>query len=74
LAVMQLRESGTHDLRGHSLSRLSPGLAWRQVLTTEDAPFADDPMPPEIELPKGRIQFARPGAVLLRSMPAEGGE
>jgi maltooligosyltrehalose trehalohydrolase len=74
LAVIQLRESGTHDLREHSLSRLSPGLAWRQVLTTEDAPFADDPMPPEIELPKGRIQFARPGAVLLRSMPAEGGE
>jgi maltooligosyltrehalose trehalohydrolase len=75
LAAVQLRKSGTHDLREHPMSRLPQGLAWRQALTTEDVPFADDPVPAEIALAEGQIRFARPGAVVLRSVkPVEGGE
>jgi maltooligosyltrehalose trehalohydrolase len=76
LAVVRLRDSGTHDLRKHSMSQLPQGLAWRQVMTTEDPTFAHDPVPPEIALAEGQIQFGRPGAVVLRAAtgPTEGGE
>ncbi|QEH34646.1 Malto-oligosyltrehalose trehalohydrolase [Aquisphaera giovannonii] len=40
---------------------------WTVLLTTEDPPFAPDPMPPRIDVggPGPTIQFDRPGAVLL---------
>jgi maltooligosyltrehalose trehalohydrolase len=39
---------------------------WRVVLTTEDAPFAADSRPPEIDTRDGlRIRFARSSAVVL---------
>jgi maltooligosyltrehalose trehalohydrolase len=42
---------------------------WDLMLSTEDSPFAPDPLPPEVT-PSGstvRIRFQRPGAVVLRA-------
>lgn len=72
LAVIQMDGAAEVDLAGHAgLEGLDPALC--QVLfTTEDRPFAPDPMPPAIDLAAGgpRIRFARPSAVLLSVWPA----
>jgi maltooligosyltrehalose trehalohydrolase len=76
LAVIQLRQPGTHDLREHSLAELPRTLAWNPVLTTEDPAFATRPAPLELTLQPLRVSFARPGAIILRSTqaPSAGGD
>jgi maltooligosyltrehalose trehalohydrolase len=64
LLVCQLRNAGVVDLETHPL----PTNDWHVVLTTEDADFAPDPQPPEVEMRATGpvLHFRRPGAVLLR--------
>ncbi|HEY8503826.1 MAG TPA: malto-oligosyltrehalose trehalohydrolase [Gemmataceae bacterium] len=66
--VARLKGGGTADL-AEALSRAGAGGPWETALTTEDAPFAPDARPPRIELEgnRPRVEFARPGAVLLKS-------
>jgi len=40
---------------------------WTPVLHTEEAEFADEPRPPVVDAAAGRIDFARPGAVVFRA-------
>ncbi|MGE0228058.1 MAG: malto-oligosyltrehalose trehalohydrolase [Dehalococcoidia bacterium] len=59
-------------LRGDAATLELPELSngrWTPVLTSEDAAFADDPTPIEVDLSTGRCTFARPGAVLFRLDP-----
>jgi hypothetical protein len=60
--VCQLRGAGqvTLNSTGHTGSLV--------ILTTEEARFCDDPTPPAIDMSQGnsRIEFRRPGAVLVR--------
>jgi maltooligosyltrehalose trehalohydrolase len=67
LALIQLVESGAHDLSRHSLARLPEDLAWAKILDTEDPEFAADPTVIEFSPQPLRIILARPGAVLLRA-------
>jgi maltooligosyltrehalose trehalohydrolase len=71
LIAARLRGGGPMDLdRGVSLSE---GRSWSVVMTTEDPAFAADPCPPLIDVSApGRIGFARPGAVILRSGKGSG--
>jgi len=58
-------------LRGASTVEIDlEGGPWEVALTSEDAPYATDPRPPEVHLQAARahVRFARPGAVLLRSV------
>jgi maltooligosyltrehalose trehalohydrolase len=74
IAVHRRAEGDAFDMlivtriRGGGTVRLESGAA-RVVLTTEDAPFAADPQPIEIDAASGTISFRRPGAVLLE-LPA----
>ncbi len=67
LAVIQIVESGAHDLSRYSLAELPQDLAWAKVLDTEDPEFAADPTVIECSPQPLRITLARPGAVLLRA-------
>ena len=58
LVVARLRGRGTVRV-----PRLAGG-TWRPLLTTEDAAFAADPMPPRIDA-AGSIAFERPGAIVF---------
>ena len=60
LACLRLRDGGPVTI-GHSLD------GWQILLTTEDPRFALDPAPPRVDLPRGAIEFARAGAVVLSS-------
>jgi maltooligosyltrehalose trehalohydrolase len=68
LIVVRLRGPGVVSLENRpELGRLS----WDRlelVLTTEDPPFAVDPMPPQIERSPGGpvVRFRRPGALVIR--------
>lgn len=69
LAVIQRDGSAEIDLAGHpGLERLI-STRCQVILTTEDPPFAPDPLPPRIEVAgvAPRISFQRPSAVLLRA-------
>jgi maltooligosyltrehalose trehalohydrolase len=63
LVVVMLKDSGSIRLERF-------GGGWRSVLTTEDAGFAVDPAPPQIEFSSGYpvIHFQRPGTVVLARM------
>ena len=58
--VARLEGRGTADLTALA----PPDDGWKIVLTTEDAEFAPDPLPPLVD--RLRIQFHRPSAVILR--------
>ncbi len=67
LAIVRLEGAGAMDLRGHPVLASREGKNWETVLTTEDARYAIDPMPPRIDLTEEPvIQFCRPGALVLR--------
>ena len=68
LAVFQLRGMGAHDLRGNPHVALGSGRHWTLFLTSEERLFAPDPLPTRIDLRGPVIEFARPGAVVLKSV------
>lgn len=76
LLVARLRGAGQARLRETALADLAVGRKWAVLLTSEEAAFAPDPADPQIDLQDLKIDFARPGAVLLKSTdaPAEGGD
>ena len=63
LIVACLRGEGPVDHRCHA----QPGLDFEVVLTTEEEPFASDPLPPEIS--SSSVNFRRAGAVVFRLNP-----
>ncbi len=73
LAIIQIQGPAEIDLAGHeSLSGLDASRC-QLALTTEDPPFAPDPIPPDVELVGNapRLRFHRPAGVLLRAWPLE---
>ena len=69
------RLRGESELEIRDVEALAPrhGTRWELALTTEDAAFAPDPLPIEVDLAEPgaapRIRFTRPGAVVLRAIP-----
>jgi len=74
LVLACLRGAGTIDLHTREDVSLPDSMRWQVVLTTEDAGYATDAMPPEIDLSGSRpvVRFARPAAVLLKSVADKG--
>jgi len=74
LVLACLRGEGTIDLHEREDLWLPGLMRWQVVLTTEDAGYATDAMPPELDVagPRPVVRFARPGAVLLKSVPEDG--
>ena len=50
---------------GRVVLQIEPGRAMRQLLTTEDEPFAVDPEPPLVDVEARAITFRRPGALVF---------
>jgi maltooligosyltrehalose trehalohydrolase len=82
LTVVRLKGAGTIDLVGRALTGQAdphdPVAPWELILTSEDAAFAPDPLPPDIDTARSptRVRFARPSAIILRrrgwaSQPSE---
>jgi maltooligosyltrehalose trehalohydrolase len=73
--IARLRAAGSVDLNELPAMKLPAGRAWSLVLTTEDPPFAPEPAAPRIDLSSAApvLEFARPGAVVLRAEPRGGG-
>jgi maltooligosyltrehalose trehalohydrolase len=71
LVVIAMRGSDVVDLAGHPCLEGLLSDRCQTVLTTEDHPFAPEPMPPIVNLSGEApiIRFARPSAVLLRVWP-----
>jgi len=67
LAVIRLAGKGVVDLRSYPLVDFDKGDNWEPLLNTEEQIFEPSGIPPLINLSPLTIQFARPGAVLLRS-------
>ncbi|MEX2230149.1 MAG: malto-oligosyltrehalose trehalohydrolase [Dehalococcoidia bacterium] len=74
LVIARLRGAGGHP---HAPLLAPPaGSRWEQVLTTEDAAFAPEPMPVTVapgDAGAAAARFARPGAVVLRTVDDRGG-
>jgi maltooligosyltrehalose trehalohydrolase len=70
LILIHLRGTGRLDLAQTPFSRSLQGRRWEVVLTSEDASFATDANPPQVELagPAPIVQFPRPAAVILREI------
>jgi maltooligosyltrehalose trehalohydrolase len=68
LAVIRLRGAGPIDAGRAAGIRRSAHLEWEAILSTEEARFAADPMPVNVDLSRGVpvVRFVRPGAVMLR--------
>jgi maltooligosyltrehalose trehalohydrolase len=74
VSVVRLTGAGTVDLGGPAVPGLPDhALRWTCLLTTEDATFSLDPMPPVVEWPdEGPIvRFERPSAVIFQARPLE---
>jgi hypothetical protein len=67
VVVVRLRGHGTSDLTCTRSAGGDPQRPWRVLLSSEDAPFAGDPAPPEIGWSGNTpvIHFRRPSAVVL---------
>jgi maltooligosyltrehalose trehalohydrolase len=67
LLIVRLRGAGT--LVAGAWKAIDPGAKWQLVMTTEDARYAEAPMPPVIDTTAARLtlRFPRPAAVILRS-------
>ncbi|MBI2818623.1 MAG: malto-oligosyltrehalose trehalohydrolase [Acidobacteria bacterium] len=74
LAVLRLRGAGMEDLRENPLATPGSGRRWTLCLTSEERPFAADPMPPHIDCGGPVIEFVRPGVVVLESVPFDPGQ
>ena len=69
LAVIRLRGSGLENLCGNPLADAGERFKWTLMLTTEDAAFAPDGLPPHVEKAGPVIEFPRPAAVILKAKP-----
>jgi maltooligosyltrehalose trehalohydrolase len=70
LVVCQLRGNGDVNLAELPGWREEAGRRWRVVLTTEDASFTGDGMPPRVDQSgTTRVTFQRPSAVILKGEP-----
>jgi hypothetical protein len=71
LAVIQMNGDADVDLSNHAGVAGLETSRCQIILTTEDPPFAVDPMPPIVELGDHcpRIRFLRPSAILLAAWP-----
>ena len=72
LLVARLTSSGgvaEEDLDLTTILDPPEGARWEVVLTTEDAAFAAEPLPPELDASMGSAwcYFHRPGAVIFRA-------
>jgi maltooligosyltrehalose trehalohydrolase len=76
LVAVQLAGAASMDLQHASCAALDAGYTWRLLLSSEDSRYAPDPQPIRIEgeNPAFRIQFLRPGAVLLKAVPVTAAE
>jgi len=68
LAVIRLCGAGKDNLQESPIARAEEDPKWKLLLTTEDSPFAPDPVPPRVELAGPAIEFVRPGAVILKAV------
>ncbi len=68
LILLQMKGAGAVDLTGHPYLDSKRFQEWDWVLSSEEASFCTDPMPPIIHLagPAPVVEFARPGVVILR--------
>ncbi len=64
--VARFRTGGSVDLGPLVLARDHADSSWNVVLTTEDRPFAPDPVPPAVDPAGPVIRFNRAGAVILK--------
>ncbi len=74
LVVIEMKGGSEEiNLEGHPALKGLAATRCQLVLTTEDAPFAANPQPPEVTLnmTAPRIRFQRPSAVLLRAWTKE---
>ena len=67
LGVIRLHGAGRDNLQGNLLADATKPRQWELLLTTEDSSFAPDPVPLRVELSGPVIEFARPGAVILKT-------
>jgi maltooligosyltrehalose trehalohydrolase len=67
LLIVRLRGAGPVNLGENLLSMTRANRQWSLLLSSEDAIFASDSAPPEVNIPGMVADFARPGAVVLRS-------
>jgi maltooligosyltrehalose trehalohydrolase len=75
LVTIQLRGAGVTELAKQSLAKLSAGLRWKPILTTEDAGFVVAPSAIGFDPASLKATFARPGAIVLSAIPStKGGE
>ncbi|MBI4443247.1 MAG: malto-oligosyltrehalose trehalohydrolase [Acidobacteria bacterium] len=70
LAVLRLHGQGIYDLREMPLADAGEGLRWELVLTSEDAAFCADSMPPRVEA-SPLVEFFRPGVVIFKASNAD---
>ncbi|WP_406695528.1 malto-oligosyltrehalose trehalohydrolase [Singulisphaera sp. Ch08] len=73
LIVVRLRGAGEVRLEHGATRGLTSWDNLEVALTTEDPPFADDPIPPILDWTRDTlsIQFRRPGALILRIKPSK---
>jgi maltooligosyltrehalose trehalohydrolase len=64
LVALQMRGAGRVDAR-----KWAGGRRWEAILSTEDGALCPDPQPMRIEAMGPVIDFARPGALILREGP-----
>lgn len=70
LMVLQCKRGGSIDLSKHPMRTPHAGRRWDVLLSTEELRFCGDPRPPQIDAAIPRIDFQRPGAVILRESAA----
>ncbi|MBI4459632.1 MAG: malto-oligosyltrehalose trehalohydrolase [Acidobacteria bacterium] len=70
LAVLRMRGRGWVDLWGSPHADPGSGNSWTLCLSSEDVSFSPDTAPPRVDLRLPGIDFARAGAVILKSTEA----
>lgn len=68
LALVRLRGSGPVRPDPHFV-RLDEGARWHRALSTEDEPFAVDPVEPAVDDESPAVTFGRAGGVIFQSGP-----
>ncbi|MEX2446077.1 MAG: malto-oligosyltrehalose trehalohydrolase [Dehalococcoidia bacterium] len=73
LLVARLRNAGVVGQHASDILDPPAGMLWRPVLTSEDAAFAIDALPVEVDEEGADLwcHFRRPGAVLFRAVEAD---
>ena len=70
LAVIHLRGAGVNELGKQALAALPAGFVWEPILATEDPRFATDSTPISFDAASLKVNFTRPGAVILQGVPS----